>query len=89
MIARRQYTPFYQLANAIGGTGGYRWADLYQLWAKVEDHSRWLDLLSLVDPNNADIHFTSMALMDAIVAVRNLSMTQAIESAADRTLSTA
>lgn len=29
MIARRQYTPFYQLANAIGGTGGYRWADLY------------------------------------------------------------
>lgn len=40
----------------------------------------------LVDPNNADIHFTSMALMDAIVAVRNLSMTQAIESAADRTI---
>lgn len=42
--------------------------------------------LSLIDANNCNIHLRAMALIDTIVAIRNLNTTSIFETAEDRTL---
>lgn len=86
MVARRQFTPFYQLGNAIGPRGGYEWEGLHALWARVTLHDRWLDLVGFMDRENTEAYFTAMALVDAIVAFKNLRLTRGFVSAADRQL---